>query len=506
MKSPGRRKVFRAPGQGTNTSTDKLSEAAFCTSGSISRPSEPESCRSDGVFVEEPRKTLGIGVICDTRESIPPPPKEDEHFQQELMALFMILPDLVVTHLQSKATEQGRSLYDLVEVYLQIGRRAEAVFVSKEWRKERVHITETAVTDSDIQMFASTFNGVVPTHKRIGVPGTLHRISLITHPARDELTVVGVTARVGRVVQGTVERMAAFLLEPDHDARSLVLIGKPGVGKTTVLRELARLLSQRTSLNVVVVDKTCEIAGDSSTPHSAIGSARWMPVGTADHQAAILREAVENQSPDVIIVDEISTLQEVEAARTISQRGVRLIATIHGDTLPEILNCKERGNLFGGQMSVAISDSAAAMRADKRKTVSKRAREPVFNAALELHEREKWIYHPKVKLAVDTYFNGEPVDAQELTPGLVVKTVALPDEDPSNIATPVAWLPGLSALYTKRLWVLKVLPALENSVPEMFEEWAVSAVDRVLDAARWDILPGDVLTVAIVDTRLLICH
>mmetsp|Transcript_1262 Transcript_1262/g.2294 ORF Transcript_1262/g.2294 Transcript_1262/m.2294 type:complete len:270 (-) Transcript_1262:1917-2726(-) len=262
MKSPGRRKVFRAPGQGTNTSTDKLSEAAFCTSGSISRPSEPESCRSDGVFVEEPRKTLGIGVICDTRESIPPPPKEDEHFQQELMALFMILPDLVVTHLQSKATEQGRSLYDLVEVYLQIGRRAEAVFVSKEWRKERVHITETAVTDSDIQMFASTFNGVVPTHKRIGVPGTLHRISLITHPARDELTVVGVTARVGRVVQGTVERMAAFLLEPDHDARSLVLIGKPGVGKTTVLRELARLLSQRTSLNVVVVDKTCEIAGD----------------------------------------------------------------------------------------------------------------------------------------------------------------------------------------------------------------------------------------------------
>ena len=72
-----------------------------------------------------------------------------------------------------------------------------------------------------------------------------------------------------------------------------------------------------------------------------------------------MREAVENQTPDVIIVDEISTPQEVEAARTISQRGVQLIATVHGRTLPEVIMCKERGSLLGGMASVTLSGNEA---------------------------------------------------------------------------------------------------------------------------------------------------
>ena len=200
------------------------------------------------------------------------------------------------------------------------------------------------------------------------------------------------------------------------------------MGKTTALREIARTLAQDNRLNCVVVDKTCEIAGDGDSPHPAIGKARWMPVGRPNLQHEIMREAVENQSPDVIIVDEISTPQEVEAARTISQRGVQLIATVHGRTLPEIMTCKERGNLVGGVASVTLSGFEAERRYDKRKQVQKRAREPVFTAALELRSRTEWIFHPSIKDAVDCFLDGEPADAQQLMPGKSMAIGAIPGE------------------------------------------------------------------------------
>lgn len=195
-----------------------------------------------------------------------------------------------------------------------------------------------------------------------------------------------------------------------------------------MLREIARILSEDRTLNVVVVDKTCEIAGDGNSPHSAVGKARWMPVGMPNKQHEIMREAVENQSPDVIIVDEISTPQEVQAAKTIAQRGVQLIATVHGQTLPEIIKCKERGSLVGGCATVTLSGQAAERRADKRKQVQKRAFEPVFNAALEFHERSKWLFHGNVKVAVDSYLEGEPSEALELVGGKALAVTAIPGE------------------------------------------------------------------------------
>ena len=207
-----------------------------------------------------------------------------------------------------------------------------------------------------------------------------------------------------------------------------MLIGKPGVGKTTALREIANILSQNKYLNVVVVDKTCEIAGDGEEPHPAIGKARWMPVGRPGLQADIMREAVENQTPDVIIVDEISTIQEVDAAKTIGQRGVQLIATVHGNTLPELVNCKERGVLLGGCSTVTLSGREAERRYDKRKQVMKRGKEPVFHAAIELHSREKWVYHPNIRVAVDAYLEGEPCDAQQLEPGRATACASIPGE------------------------------------------------------------------------------
>lgn len=211
-----------------------------------------------------------------------------------------------------------------------------------------------------------------------------------------------------------------------------MIIGKPGVGKTTALREISNILSQNKYLNTVVVDKTCELAGDGLEPHPAIGKARWMPVGKANMQADIMREAVENQSPDCVIVDEISSGGEVDAARTIAQRGVQLIATVHGTTLPEILHCRERGNLVGGCKTVTLSGKEADRRQDKRKQVLKRGKEPVFHAAMELHDRTHWIYHPSVKVAVDSYLEGETCDAQQLEPGRAIACKGIPTEGTFN--------------------------------------------------------------------------
>ena len=217
-----------------------------------------------------------------------------------------------------------------------------------------------------------------------------------------------------------------FLYDLAYRNKSLLIIGKPGVGKTTALREIASILSQNKYLNTVVVDKTCEIAGDGLEPHPAIGRARWMPVGQANHQATIMREAVENQTPDCIIVDEISSRDEVGAAKTIAQRGVQLIATVHGTTLPEVLHCRERGDLLGGCSTVTLSGREADRRKDKRKEVLKRGKEPIFSAAIELHSRTRWIYHPVIKKAVDAYLEGESCGAEQLEPGRAIACTSIP--------------------------------------------------------------------------------
>jgi len=352
---------------------------------------------------------------------------------QEMHILFEHLPPELSAHLRHHFADR---LPHLTEIYLQLGQIPECIFADpRTGATVRQPILDTACTDGHVELFASLFaanddsNGMATT-KRRGIAGTLHRISLITHPMRLPEKVLGVAVRVGRATSGLMATMAwkTFLIEMAQRKQSLLLIGRPGVGKTTCLREIARTLADDNRLNVVVVDKTCEIAGDGDEPHPAIGKARWMPVGRPNLQHTLMREAVENQSPDVIIVDEISTPQEVEAARTISQRGVQLIATVHGRTLPEVMTCKERGNLVGGVASVTLSGSEAERRYDKRKQVLKRAREPVFTAALELRSRSDWIYHPSIKEAVDGYLEGEPVDAQQLTPGKSTAIAAIPGE------------------------------------------------------------------------------
>lgn len=228
------------------------------------------------------------------RHAHPSRPMRDVTYDCELAALFAVLPEACSIAIRRAAAQRQFDLYELNEVFIQKGRVPEAVFSRADGSGiERVDFGDGPSGSEDIEAFQPLFDAGQDTgHKRRGVEGTLHRISLITHPARRPEQVIGIAARVGRSIRGIVERMAPFVLQR---TAPLLLIGRPGVGKTSVLRELARLLSADRRLNVVVVDKTCEIAGDSITPHEAIGSARWMPVGVANRQADVLREAVENQ-------------------------------------------------------------------------------------------------------------------------------------------------------------------------------------------------------------------
>ena len=288
-------------------------------------------------------------------------------FGGELDLLLQKLPDVVRTTLEDvtrhdggEGAEKGSivSMDNLAEIYIQSGRVPEAIFADNRGRKHRHPLTVGRCTEEDIAMFRNTFDGddnVFMTHRK-GIAGTLHRLSIIVHPTsicgpKQQPRVIGVTARVGRAIYGTLQKMAPQLLSCTE---SLLLIGRPGVGKTTVLREFARMLSADLSLVVVVVDKSNELGGDGMTPHDAIGSARWMPVGKRGLQADVLREAVENQTPDVVICDEISTTEEVEAARTMGQRGVRIIASVHGSTLAEVAHCSQRGILLGGQVPLLV--------------------------------------------------------------------------------------------------------------------------------------------------------
>mmetsp|Transcript_3350 Transcript_3350/g.8936 ORF Transcript_3350/g.8936 Transcript_3350/m.8936 type:complete len:440 (-) Transcript_3350:230-1549(-) len=353
---------------------------------------------------------------------------EWEGTPDEMRKLFETLPDELSNHLMEKFP--AHFLMNLNEIYLQLGQIPECVVCNKQNddKLERVDLLDRPCTLSEINIFASFFDDET-TVKRKGIPGTLHRISLITHPMKSPVRVLGVAVRVGRALQGLIKTMAGgpqFLYDLAERHQSLLIIGKPGVGKTTALREIANLLSQNRYLNTVVVDKTCELAGDGLEPHPAIGKARWMPVGKANMQASIMREAVENQSPDCIIVDEISSNDEVHAANTISQRGVQLVATVHGTTLPEVLLCRERGILVGGCTTVTLSGQQADRRQDKRKQVLKRTKEPVFHAALEMHSRKKWIYHPVIKDAVDAYLEGETSESQQLEPGQAIACTNIP--------------------------------------------------------------------------------
>ncbi len=282
---------------------------------------------------------------------------------------------------------------------MDLGRLPEARFPGEE-----VILDQTVVTEEDLS-YVTTRIGAFGGDNRAGIERTLHRISAIRNRRGK---IIGLTCRVGRAVYGTV----ALIRDVIEQGRSLLILGRPGVGKTTMLRETARVLADDLGKRVVIVDTSNEIAGDGDVPHPGIGRARRMQVPRPAEQHAVMIEAVENHMPEVIIIDEIGTELEALAARTIAERGVQLVGTAHGNTLDNLLLNPTLSDLVGGISSVTLGDEEARRRGTQ-KTVLERKSPPTFDVVVEQQERLRVLLHPDIAAAVDGLLRGERPSAEE---------------------------------------------------------------------------------------------
>ena len=231
------------------------------------------------------------------------PQREERSVTDDIDALLEALPPHISDPLLGM---ENRS--DLIEVVMDLGRLPEARFPDNE-----VLLSSHDVTEEDLEYVIERI-GVFGDDNRAGIERTLHRISAIRNRSG---RIIGLTCRVGRAVFGTI----AVIRDIVESGKSLLLLGRPGVGKTTMLREVARVLADEFRKRVVIVDTSNEIAGDGDIPHPAIGRARRMQVVTPSLQHAVMIEAVENHMPEVVVIDEIGTELEAAAARTIAERG-----------------------------------------------------------------------------------------------------------------------------------------------------------------------------------------
>jgi len=295
-------------------------------------------------------------------------------------------------------------------VILDLGRNAEARFPL-----EQITLSEIEVSRNEISHVVQQV-GHFGDDNRAGIERTLHRISVMRNRAGEP---VGLTCRVGRAVYGSV-RLIEDLIQ---SGKSVLILGRPGVGKTTILRETARVLADEAKKRVVIVDTSNEIAGDGDVPHPAIGRARRMQVGNTGLQHNVMIEGVENHMPEVIVIDEMGTELEAIAARTIAERGVQLVATAHGNSLTNVVSNPTLSDLVGGTQTVTLGDIEARRRRTQ-KTVLERKHDPTFDIVVEIRERNVVAIHPEVGTAVDRMLRGIsiPQEARRLQQNGLVET------------------------------------------------------------------------------------
>ena len=305
--------------------------------------------------------------------------------------LIKVLPPTI-----GAAITQADRTDELLEIVLDLGRMPTARYIDGE-----VNLTEKEITHEDLKLVVERI-GNFDADNRSGIERTLHRISGIKNRRN---AVVGLTCRVGRAVYGTTDIIKDLI----EGGKSILLLGKPGVGKTTMLREAARILAEKK--RVVIVDTSNEIGGDGDVPHPAVGRARRMQVAQPSLQHEVMIEAVENHNPEVIVIDEIGRELEAAAARTIAERGVQLIGTAHGNSLDNILLNPTLADLVGGIEAVTLSDEEARRRGTQ-KTVLERRSPPTFNVLIEIRERDLLAIHPDVAAAVDSILRGRPLPTE----------------------------------------------------------------------------------------------
>jgi stage III sporulation protein SpoIIIAA len=309
----------------------------------------------------------------------------------DLDALLGVLPPEI-----ARSIRRQDSMEELLEVVLDLGRRAEARYLGRE-----VTLADSEITTEDLDYVVARVSDFGDDN-RAGIERTLHRISAIRNRKG---RIVGLTCRVGRAVFGTID-IIRDIAESD---KSILLLGRPGVGKTTMLREVARILGD--SKRVVIVDTSNEIGGDGDIPHPAIGRARRMQVVTPALQHEVMIEAVENHMPEVIVIDEIGRELEATAARTIAERGVKLVGTAHGRTLDNLMMNPTLADLVGGIQSVTLSDEEARRRGTQKSVLERKA-PPTFDILIEIKDWQHLAIHHDVAQAVDAILRGRSMPAE----------------------------------------------------------------------------------------------
>lgn len=307
--------------------------------------------------------------------------------------LLAILPAKIRTVLEKHPQRDN-----LIEVVMDLGRLPEARFPDR-----AEYLTQTPISHEDLQ-YSIERVGIFSGDNRAGIERTLHRISAMRNRTGE---IIGLTCRIGRAVFGTIG-MIRDLVET---GQSILLLGRPGVGKTTALREIARVLADDLEKRVVIIDTSNEIAGDGDIPHPAIGRARRMQVARPELQHQVMIEAVENHMPETIVIDEIGTELEALAARTIAERGVQLVGTAHGNQIENLIKNPTLSDLVGGIQAVTLGDDEARRRGSQ-KTVLERKAPPTFEIAIEMQERQTWIVHPDVSQTVDLLLRGKEPQPQ----------------------------------------------------------------------------------------------
>lgn len=315
----------------------------------------------------------------------------------EIQLLLSALPPHITEAIMGAGDEHDA--VDLLEIVMDLGRLPEARYLGRER-----FLSDREVTQQDIDYVIARI-GEFGEDNRAGIPRTLHRISAIRNRRGQ---VIGLTCRVGRAVFGTV----TIIRDLVETGQSILLLGKPGTGKTTLLRETARVLAEELRKRVVIVDTSNEIAGDGDIPHPGIGRARRMQVPRPAEQHAVMIEAVENHMPEVIVIDEIGTELEAMAARTIAERGVQLVGTAHGNTLDNLMVNPTLSDLVGGIQAVTLGDEEARRRGTQ-KTVLERKAPPTFDVLVEIQSWDRVIVYDDVAAAVDAILRGEDPPAEE---------------------------------------------------------------------------------------------
>lgn len=342
----------------------------------------------------------------------------------DLDALLQVLPAPIEQAV--RAANQGE---DLLEIIMDLGRLPEARFVDHE-----VVLSQKEVTEEDLHYVTSRI-GQFTGDNRAGIERTLHRISCIRNR---QGRVIGLTCRVGRAVYGVIDIIEDIV----QSGQSILLLGRPGVGKTTLLREAARILSEKK--RVIVVDTSNEIGGDGDIPHPAIGRARRMQVASPELQHEVMIEAVENHMPEVIVIDEIGREQEAAAARTIAERGVQLVGTAHGNTLENLLVNPTLSDLVGGIESVTLSDEEARRRGTQKAVLERRA-PPTFDVLIEIQDRQRMAVHHNVAAAVDAILRGRPLQpeirSRDANGQIRIEKPPAPPPEPRSIVPGMGRLP-----------------------------------------------------------------